>query len=510
MDPDKISKLTTFIEENLRATINSGMKFIDPKHYKNKLSSRQNHVAFGRRGSGKSSLVSSLKNGENHFFIYINLEDYKDISFPNIMLHVLRSSFDQILKESKRLSPWNNFSFRVIWFRWKLKKKVKIIEKLLEKPDQQEIALRTRDANAKKGNLGIKTDLIGVGGERNSEQEREVSTQYSENKLQDLQLTLVKYKEWFDQASQVHKSLPIYLVLDDLYFLKKEIQPYFVDFFHRLSKGTNLFIKMATIKHRSLLYLQDGDTYIGTEIGHDIYDIDLDYTLDKFDDLKQFMSSLLEHSILESNSELAFNELFAGDSFSQLCLASGGVPRDFLSLFVKVANANLVRGDKINKISVTDCAINSINNKLSSIGQDSEGESAVLEVYLQEVRDYVYTKNKTNAFLVAKQDLEKFKQGRQALRELVDMRLLHIIDSNTSCAPSDGRRYEAYIIDVGLFENSRPMHFKQIEPGATDTHGRSDSMRAAPKLNLELLQSQITEAFQGKELVETLDLANLN
>ena len=53
MENNNLNKLASYIEENLRATINSGMSFIDPKNFRGKLSSKQNHVAFGRRGAGK-------------------------------------------------------------------------------------------------------------------------------------------------------------------------------------------------------------------------------------------------------------------------------------------------------------------------------------------------------------------------------------------------------------------------------------------------------------------------
>jgi ABC-type transport system involved in cytochrome bd biosynthesis fused ATPase/permease subunit len=67
----ELGKLTTYIEENLRASQNAGMGFIDPKHYKRKMHAKQNHVAYGRRGSGKSSLLSCLSNSNDHFNAYI-------------------------------------------------------------------------------------------------------------------------------------------------------------------------------------------------------------------------------------------------------------------------------------------------------------------------------------------------------------------------------------------------------------------------------------------------------
>lgn len=489
MEKENITKLITYIEENLRATINSGMSFIDPNDFKTKLASKQNHVVFGRRGSGKSSLSSSLKKSNKHVFVYINLEDFKDISFPNIILHVLKSVFSQLSNSLKQ--PWYKFSFSNYSTRKKLLNQIDILKKDLVTPDSQSFKQKKKGA----GGLQLAGKTKAASSEINagvhSTKEEEIETSYEKNKLETLKLSINEYKEFFDELSNSFDNKPIYLILDDMYFLKKDIQPYFIDYMHRLTKGTNLYIKVATIKHRSLLYQQIGDSYIGTEIGHDIHDVDLDYTLDKFEDLKNFMKELLEHASYESGANINIDDLFAGDSFSQLCLASGGVPRDFLSLFLKMSNQFLLKGDKINKVAVTDTAIASIGNKITSIHQDTENESEILEAYLGEIKNYVYTKNRTNTFLVSREDLEKYKQIRQALRELVDMRLLHIIDNNTSCAPSDGRRYEAYIIDVGLYDNSRPRNFNQIEPGITDNRGRKDKIRSAPKLKFEQIEKNI-------------------
>jgi hypothetical protein len=227
----------------------------------------------------------------------------------------------------------------------------------------------------------------------------------------------------------------------------------------------------------------------------------MDYTLDKFADLKEFMSELLGSAIKESRVGLSSDDLFSGDGFSQLCLASGGVPRDFLSLFVRLANSIVgAKAEKIGKVEVNEEAIATISSKLEALKVDSAGEREILESYLSVIRKFAYNENRTNAFLVAKDELEQHPQERQALRELVDLRLIHLIDSNTSSAPSDGRRYEAYILDVGLYENSRPRNFCQVEPGSEDSRSRKDQLRASPRLVLADLANRVRE-FSNGELV---------
>ena len=89
MDQKEIAKLVTCIEENLRASPSSGLPFVDTRHSRMRLLSKQNHVVFGRRGAGKTTLVSTLKESSDHIDIYLNIEDYKDITFPNIVIHIL-------------------------------------------------------------------------------------------------------------------------------------------------------------------------------------------------------------------------------------------------------------------------------------------------------------------------------------------------------------------------------------------------------------------------------------
>ena len=98
-----LDKLISYIEENLRAKQSSGIKFIDPRNLKQKLLRKQNHIVFGRRGSGKTSLVKSIESNNSIIPIYLNLEVFKDITFPNIILHILCESFKSFKQIMKKI-----------------------------------------------------------------------------------------------------------------------------------------------------------------------------------------------------------------------------------------------------------------------------------------------------------------------------------------------------------------------------------------------------------------------
>lgn len=483
MREQEISKLTAYIEENLRSSKSSGLPFVDTRNFLSRLGLRQNHVVYGRRGSGKTTLVRASINSSSHLRIYIDLENFKDITFPNILIRVLLEMYHSIEAEISECYPWFRFSVKASSVRRKVHKARKLLETYLHDPD-----LETRDVNTKESyGVGASANVTGqaISGEAHSKTARstEVKRTITTDKLDFLRKELPYYKELINTTSSLLNDRPIFLVLDDFYFVNKETQPDLIDYFHRLTKDTALYLKVATIKHRSKLYRRTGDSIIGVEPTHDVQDIDMDYTLNNFDELQAFMRQLLEKAIEQSGAQLSFDDIFSGEGFSQLCLGSGGVPRDFLSLFILLSNKFLMQCKAVSKVEVTDIAITNLNNKRDSMKKDSGNEDAILEDYLLKIKKYVYNDNRTNAFLISKEELSSNAQMRQAIRELVDLRLLHLIDDNISKAPSDGLRYEAYILDIALYDNSRPRKFEQIEPGHSDAKSRKDDLRSSPVLS---------------------------
>jgi hypothetical protein len=494
---DQLRALVAHLEQNLRASGSAGLTFIDARDLQARLRVCQNHAVFGRRGAGKSSLVKSLTGNAQHLAIRINVEDYKDISFPNILLQILRACFLELDPVIRSQASW--LKLPTAWrFRRQLRRKAKVLNDLLYEPDKEEHKVKTKVSSEDGASAGFQGASLNVKADIKDTVEKEVSRTIPVDKLARLQLELTEYKLLFRDASHILNGSPIFLILDDFYFVPKSVQPEFVDFFHRLTKDTPLYLKLATIKHRSRLYKTTAESYVGAELGHDIYEIDMDYTLDKFGDLKAFMEDLLNTAIKEAKVDLQLEDFFSGEAFGQLCLASGGVPRDFLSLFVRLANAVVAKGRKIGKVEVNEEAIATVASKMDAFKVDSAGEREILEHHLNVIRRTIYNEHRTNAFLVAKDELEQHPQARQAIRELVDLRLIHLIDSNTSSAPSDGRRYEAYILDVGLYENSRPRNFTQVEPGSQDSRSRKDQLRASPRLDLSTLAEKVRTSTTGQ------------
>ena len=491
MNQSEITKLVTCIEENLRASPSSGLPFVDSRHSRSRLLSKQNHVVFGRRGAGKTTLVTSMKESTDHIDIYLNLEDYKDITFPNIVIQILVEMFTMLHQKVKSEIPWYKSSLNSMKCRRKIKSVCSTLQAYLHEPDQEMQEVDTEESLHKELAASAKTNGASSGAKLKRQKSMHVKRHLPKNKIDYLKIELTKYKKLIVAISSLFSDKPIFLLFDDFYFVLKAVQPDLVDYFHRLTKGTALFLKIATIRHRSKLYRREGGQYVGVEPTHDIFEVDMDYTLDNFDELQHFMHTLLDNAIQQSKSKVSVNEIFAGDGFAQLSLASGGVPRDFLSLFVTLANNTAKTNKPIGKVQVTDAAISNINSKVESMKKDSGSEDAILENYLFRIKRIVYDVKRTNAFLISKVDLGADNQIKQAIRELVDLRLVHLVDHNISKAPSDGRRYEAYILDIGLYDNPRPRNFSQIEPGQRDDRARKDELRASPVIDIGSLKGEV-------------------
>lgn len=445
-------------------------------------------------------MVNSARNSKQQIDVHLNLEDYKDITFPNIVVHVLLRLFELLDQRIYRDLRLQRFRPKVRKIRKEIRKVVTELEWYVHEPDSETQNVVTTEGQQGGINVSAKFKDTGGGGSLSRSRNSEVSRTLPREKIEYLRLELTRYKKLIAEIHALFQDAPIFLVMDDFYFVSKETQPELIDYFHRLTKGTNLFLKIATIKHRSKLYRRTPSQYIGVELGHDVLDIDMDYTLDRFEELQNLMRQLLKNAAAESGAHISIEDMFAGDGFAQLCLASGGVPRDFLSLFVNLANSAVSSGKPIGKMQVNDAAIANLGGKMESMKQDSGDEDAILDDCLKRIKRFVYHEKRTNAFLISKDELERNEQAKQAIRELVDLRLIHLVDQNTSHAPSDGHRYEAYLLDIALYDNARPRNFDQVEPGQRDERARKDDLRASPVFSLDKLSEPISEYAPEKAI----------
>lgn len=488
---DELIKLRSYIEENLRTTNVSGIPYIDLNDNKRSILSRQNVVVFGRRGSGKSTLLKEIGK-ENQNLININLEDYKNISFPNIVIKLTLLIFEN-LRDFLKKKPY----YKNIFKRRKLINRINVIlheisdyyneDDIYSGKMVEKIGAESEVKGKIGGALGDATAEAAAKSKENYEITKD--REYKFEKLENFKKNNFSYKKLYkDVIEFISVDNPLFIAVDDFYFINPEFQPYIADLLHVLTKEINSYIKIASIKHRSKLYIKDKSSYHGIEIGHDAIEIDLDYSLEDMERLYIFYENLLNEIIRTLNLQIVINDIFGGDGFKQLCLASGGVTRDFLWLFSRCINDIIINPDtKIGKQLINGQAASQISNKLDAIQHDFDSISEKVEQTLQFLKEKVYNEKKRNCFLIRKDESDRYQDIKQIIKYLYDYRLIHLIDKNTSAAPSDGFMYEAYILDIGLYDHVRPRSFTQVEPGNKDDKSRKDDMRSSPRFSYDEL-----------------------
>src|SRR5437867_4394942 len=107
MDEKKLTKLRLVITENLRVQLGGAkpVPYIDASNALTDILARQNHAIFARRGCGKTLLLhySAERLPERSKRIYLNCEDFKNHSFPNVLIEILDAVFEEL---DARLIGW--------------------------------------------------------------------------------------------------------------------------------------------------------------------------------------------------------------------------------------------------------------------------------------------------------------------------------------------------------------------------------------------------------------------
>jgi hypothetical protein len=125
--------------------------------------------------------------------------------------------------------------------------------------------------------------------------------------------------------------------------------------------------------------------------------------------------------------------------FAEFVRAVEGVPRDALNLAATVATKAF--GQKISISNVSDAARDWYQRDKASAIRADENLSDVLTVIINEV---IGTR-RARAFLF----LSKWQSN--AIEELFDARLLHILKKNISSKDEPGERYDVFKIDYGCY-----------------------------------------------------------
>lgn len=485
LSSEEIIKLMTIVEEAARSTEEGIKHFIEPAPGTLKrATSKRHHIVFGRRGSGKSSLLRKAAADltiDRRPIAYINLEAFKGHSYPDVLISVLiktLSEFESWLKSAAVFAPtkisfWGKF-FGTAPTRPSFNKKLTEIlsqklqtvvnelnvelhrsdlAELTERTAAQSMEQDTATGKAKAGMTGLSAELEA---RMRIEQtkKKEIEEKYTRTKTDFLHRHIINYQELFHELSTLSGG-DAFLFLDDLYHIRRADQANVLDYFHRIAKDHNLWIKVGSIRHRTRWYVH-GDPPIGLKIGDDADEIDLDLTLEKYSITKTFLVKILSNFAIEATIK-SISSFVTDGAIDRLVLASGGVARDFLSIFrrsVDVARERDggPRGEKVGAEDVNVAAGEYDSIKREEFTRDTLDDNKTLEDEFQSLRSFCLDDNNCNCFL-----LDKEVRGNDVdlIHELVDLKLVHLVRSRVTIRNRTGSIYEAYMLDLSQYAGAR-------------------------------------------------------
>ena len=231
---------------------------------------------------------------------YVDLEEFKGHSYPDVLLSILIKTLDSFkdwletaaTHPATKTSFWNKFfgasPARKGFNRSATKKMIFEIAELVSELNRNLFAaddikeqLTLKRGSEEELKTAISGELKGVVSKVSSKvehtgsktNERQLVSEYSSRKIELLHRNIMKYKSIFQQMTMLADG-PAFLLLDDLYHIRVSDQANVIDYFHRIAKNTNLWLKVGTIRHRSKWYIF-GDPPVGMKLGDDAEEIDL-------------------------------------------------------------------------------------------------------------------------------------------------------------------------------------------------------------------------------------------
>lgn len=484
----KLTELRTKITEGLRIQRDTSepVAYIDAANVVSDVCARQNHTIFARRGCGKTLLLhhstKALAKSKIRS-VYLNCEDFKRHSFPNVLIEILDALFSEL---EQHLTGWFGSSKRAKSLIQKIRSDLSDLRGRADTQEESIKQISSRESeSASKARVGFSAHnaeaKVGLSKSGKQKEETERSYKLRSEKLKELDTWLPRLKEQVRAFFELSSSVTaVFLQVDDLYHLRKSDQPFVIDYLHRLCKDLPLYFKVATLRHASSLYMDLDGQPIGAQERHDYQPINIDYSFADFVRTRnQNRKILLEFGKAAKVTEAEIDGLFKGTGFDRLVMAGGGVPRDTLSLFLEVlGTVKSEGGEKIGKDDVRLMSKSNFEKRIAELKQDSEGgEQDMLMRGIYVIRDFCLDKS-TNAFLVSEKTLQQNDEFRSLIYRLLDYRVIHSAASALTHKSQPGT-YQAFLIDIGCYAHLRKLagRFNELDISGADA---KDKIRSAP------------------------------
>lgn len=349
-----------------------------------------NHMVFGRRGSGKSSLLAfsmhQLRNSKQPF-AWIAMQTYAGRSDIQVSATII----GEIISEASRFA----------------------------------------DSPSEFLELAAQLTQLGESDDGNACQSR-------------LARIIPRIRRLLSEISSPNGTFTIFL--DDIHVLGKAMQAQVLSSVYSLTRGNRAFIKASGIEQ--LTNLWDGIGRIGLESPHDVQILKLDHNLTSPDQSKMHIKSILDrHARYCGLPEISY---VAGQGFiDRLVLSAAAVPRDSLSLFSKAITRSLAKGQKMASVTSLNAATSeAMEEKLRDVQKDvSQADGNSVSAAIERVKKFCLNQEKKNSFLVK---IDNASSGYKEIEKLIALRFIHVLHEGITPHKA-GERFVALMLDYGFY-----------------------------------------------------------
>lgn len=340
LDDSRVEALVSLVNDTFRVRADQDPIYVDMRGHLERIAAPQHQVIFGRRGSGKSCLLihyhQHAKEKFDNLSLYIQSDEIKMLPYPDLLIRFLLTSFDKLAKGRKGLLSRIRSPSKA------LAKPIEDLRELLDMP----IESMVQEGSGWTDTSGLEASAtarpIRVGGQSSVRDEAHRTAQFREKKLDTLERHLQDYKAALIEAVKRSGFDRVTLLVDDFYLIPPGIQPDVVDYLHRLLRDTPVYMKIGTVRHHTTLARRNG-AIVGIELSQDVEEINLDQTIEDVDATRDYLATMLDSMGAKVGLSSASSTLLSQDGLLHLTLASGGVPRDFLNIFVNAVEAARAR-----------------------------------------------------------------------------------------------------------------------------------------------------------------------
>jgi hypothetical protein len=359
--------------------------------FEQQITANSNHVIFGRRGAGKSSLLAYAMNVlKNNSFPYawVAMQAYCNMESSSTILDIIVEIFDQL----------------------------------------------STDLNSFTESSSIREEIKALDNKENLSQH-------------DIKKLLPKCRRLLGKVSSLHEK--VFIFIDDLHLINLSFQPTLLSNIYSLCRDNNIHLKISAIEQFSKLW--NPLTREGLETPHDIQALRLDYNLTIPDKSKEHILGILENHIQYCGLP-SFNYISGEGVIDRLIWVAAGIPRDALNIFSQaMTKARLKNQKKVSITSINSAVSVMADEKLRDIERDaSEDHIAIINAF-GIIKSYCIREIRKNAFLV---EIQSHVNEFKIIEQLIALRLLHVLHEGITPSDA-GRRYIALMLDYGFYVGIR-------------------------------------------------------